>query len=313
MDIEFRSASGSRVGFIIGSDIKDSYGNKVGMIVGNDIKDSYGNRAGMLNGSDIKDCNGNRVGMIIGNDIKDTYGNRVGYPISSASEMEMAAAGLLLFGLKPEAASASSPVNTSSSSASYENSPQYESKAVSSGSSYDNLAHSLVSGMDESTVKNYYKVFQEVQESNRKLEEERGRQERERHEKEEKADKEAWKKKKIFFYGLGGLVGGLFFTFFNWLLATDHSGSAVLIGLGIGITSIILFYRESVSFCLLKGLLAGIISFLILFLSACLRELVDILPFPVSPLFFLYGFIFGVLIIWLMRNYFYWIHFKDGA
>jgi len=156
MDIEFRNVSGSKVGLIIGADIKDSYGNKVGMIVGNDIKDIYGNR----------------VGMIIGNDIKDTYGNRVGYPISVASQMEMAAAGLLLFGLKPEAASASTPINTSSSSDSYVNSPKYESKSVSSGSSIDNLAHSLFSSMDESEVKSWGEAFKSAREWEEKQREE---------------------------------------------------------------------------------------------------------------------------------------------
>jgi hypothetical protein len=187
MDIEFRNVNGSRVGFIIDNDIKDSNGNRVGIIVGNDIKDSYGNRVGMLNGSDIKDINGNRVGMIIGNDIKDTYGNRVGYPISDASQFQMAAAGLILFGLKLEAAPASSPINTSSSSASCENSPQYvskdESKPVISGYSAGNIAQSLVSGMDESTVKRWAKTFEEVEQKRYE------REQQERQEAREKAEK----------------------------------------------------------------------------------------------------------------------------
>jgi len=156
MDIEFRSVSGSRVGFIIGNDIKDTNGNRVGMIVGNDIKDSYGNRVGILNGSDIKDISGNRVGMIIGNDIKDTYGNRVGYPISGASQLEMAAAGLLLFNLKHEVATGSpSSSNLSDSSINY---PKYENNTVNDGSYENELIK--IDGQ-------YYpkKAYQAVQES----------------------------------------------------------------------------------------------------------------------------------------------------
>jgi hypothetical protein len=114
MDIEFRNVGGSRVGFIIGSDVKDSGGNRVGMIVGDDIKDSSGNRVGIIIGNDIKDVSGNRVGMLVGDDIKDTYGNRIGYAIGSASELEKAAAAILLFGLKYEA-SANSTTRSSSS------------------------------------------------------------------------------------------------------------------------------------------------------------------------------------------------------
>jgi hypothetical protein len=309
MDIEFRNASGSRVGFIIGNDIKDTNGNRVGMIVGNDIKDSYGNRVGILNGSDIKDINGNRVGMIIGNDIKDTYGNRVGYPISGASQMEMAAAGLLLFGLKPAEDSANSskktPINTSSSSDKNRNSSKNENGAVSSGSVYDNMASSLVSSMDESSLIEFSKMREKMFYEQRKREEKQKKEEEEKWHKECEVDREAWKKKKIFVYGLGGLIGGLFFTFFYWLVA-NYIGFAIVIILGIGITSIVLFYRETLTFCFLKGILAGAISFSIL---GFLAYLVGILPFP--ALFFPIGFILGVFIIWLMRNYFYWIEFKE--
>lgn len=98
-NVYFKSASGSRVGWIIGNDVKDNSGNRVGFINGNNIMSSGGTRIGFLNGSDFKDASGNRVGCIIGSDIKDTNGNRVGYPESSASSIEMCAAALLLFGL----------------------------------------------------------------------------------------------------------------------------------------------------------------------------------------------------------------------
>ena len=99
MDVTFKDVGGSRVGFIIGNDIKDTGGNRVGFIIGNDIKDSGGTRIGYLNGTDFKDAAGNRVGFINGTDIKDVNGNRVGYPETSASDIQMCAAGLLLFNL----------------------------------------------------------------------------------------------------------------------------------------------------------------------------------------------------------------------
>jgi len=100
MEVYFKDTYGNRVGYISGEDIKDTYGNRVGYINGNDIKDSAGNRVGYLNGNDFKDTYGDRVGYINGGDIKDTYGERVGYAEGSASNIEMCAAGLLLFNLK---------------------------------------------------------------------------------------------------------------------------------------------------------------------------------------------------------------------
>jgi hypothetical protein len=114
MDIYFKENSGNRIGYISGENIKDNGGNRVGYINGNDIKDSGGNRIGFLNGQDFKDNYGNRVGYINGSDLKDAYGNRIGYAESNASNIEMCAAGLLLFGLKaaetkPNAGSSQQP------------------------------------------------------------------------------------------------------------------------------------------------------------------------------------------------------------
>jgi hypothetical protein len=100
MDIYFRNNSGSRVGFIIGSDIKDNSGNRVGYIEGSNIKDNSGNRIGYMEGNNFKDTYGNRIGYIEGNYIKNTYGARVGQPETNASNIEMCAAALLLFGLE---------------------------------------------------------------------------------------------------------------------------------------------------------------------------------------------------------------------
>jgi len=100
MDIYFRDGSGRRVGFISGENIKDNGGNRVGFISGNDIKDNTGSRVGYIEGSNFKDNYGTRVGYIEGNNIKDTYGSRVGNPESNASNIEMCAAALLLFGLE---------------------------------------------------------------------------------------------------------------------------------------------------------------------------------------------------------------------
>ena len=106
MDVEFRNTNGERVGFIIGSDVKDNYGNRVGYIIdGKEVRDTHGNRAGIYNGSDIRDNYGNRIGYLNGNEIRDNYGNRVGYPTTSASEIEKVAAAFLLFGLTAETAS----------------------------------------------------------------------------------------------------------------------------------------------------------------------------------------------------------------
>jgi cation transport ATPase len=163
MDIEFRSVSGSRVGFIIGSDVKDTNGNKVGWIVGDDIKDSNGGRIGFLIGSDFKDANGNRVGMIIGNDIKDTYGNRVGFAMGSASEIEKAAAGLLLFNLKPEAAASNSKSPSTSNSGN--DSPQYKKNANSDGypksnaGSVSSLASELSKGLDDEALNGWLQTL----------------------------------------------------------------------------------------------------------------------------------------------------------
>jgi len=115
MDIEFRNVNGERVGFIIGTDVKDSSGNRVGYINGNEVRDSGGNRAGMYRGNDIIDNYGNRIGFINGNEIRDTHGNRIGYPINDASQIEIVAAALLLFNLEPAVAT-SSPTRSSSSS-----------------------------------------------------------------------------------------------------------------------------------------------------------------------------------------------------
>ena len=100
MDIYFRNNSDSRVGFIIGTDIKDNSGRRVGYIEGGNIKDNSGSRIGYMEGNNFKDNYGNRVGFIEGNNIKNTYGARVGYPETSASALEMCAAALLLFGLE---------------------------------------------------------------------------------------------------------------------------------------------------------------------------------------------------------------------
>jgi uncharacterized membrane protein YhaH (DUF805 family) len=100
MDIYFRDNSGSRIGFIIGTDIKDNSGSRVGYIEGDSIKDNSGSRVGYIEGSNFKDIYGAKVGFIEGNNIKDIYGARVGYPESNASNIEMCAAGLLLFGLR---------------------------------------------------------------------------------------------------------------------------------------------------------------------------------------------------------------------
>jgi len=107
MDIYFRNTSGSRVGFIDGErNIKDTSGNRLGWINGNDIHVSTVDRVGYLNGNDFKDTFGNRVGYINGKEIRDAYGHRVGYPEESASNIEMCAAGFLLFGLKAQQAPA---------------------------------------------------------------------------------------------------------------------------------------------------------------------------------------------------------------
>jgi uncharacterized membrane protein YdcZ (DUF606 family) len=100
MDIYFRDNSGSRVGFVIGTDIKDNSGSRVGYIEGDSIKDNSGSRVGYIEGSNFKNNYGARVGYIEGNNIKDTYGTRVGSPESNASNIEMCAAALLLFGLE---------------------------------------------------------------------------------------------------------------------------------------------------------------------------------------------------------------------
>lgn len=100
MDIYFRDNSGGRVGFVIGTDIKNNGGSRVGYIEGDNIKDNSGSRVGYIEGSNFKDNYGTRVGYIEGNNIKDTYGTRVGYSENSASNIEMCAAGLLLFGLE---------------------------------------------------------------------------------------------------------------------------------------------------------------------------------------------------------------------
>jgi hypothetical protein len=300
MDIEFRNAGGSRVGFITGNDIKDWNGNRVGMIVGNDIKDSYGNRVGALYGSDIKDSNGNRVGMIIGNDIKDTYGNRVGYPESGASQIEMAAAGLILFRLKPEATSAANPVKTPSSSDSEKNSTQYENSAVNSGSIVDSLSQTLgqtlFANMSLETAKKWAKTFYEAQDEER----ERKWKEKEEAEAKEKAEKEAWKKKRIIVYGIVGLISGLSFTFLPGF-AADNEVIAMIIRIVISLASAFLIFMSLLDYFgpFLFGIIGGVIIY---FISPLLGELFFILPIKV--LYFPIGFIFGALITLLIKKIF---------
>jgi uncharacterized membrane protein YhaH (DUF805 family) len=108
MDIYFRDSSGNRVGFVIGTDIKDNSGSRVGYIEGDSIKDNSGSRIGYIEGSSFKNNYGARVGYIEGNIIKNAYGARVGSPENSASNIEMCAAALLLFGLEAETSQAKS-------------------------------------------------------------------------------------------------------------------------------------------------------------------------------------------------------------
>ena len=56
------------------------------------FKDSSGNRLGYISGVDVRDNGGNRLGYINGNEVRNTGG--------SASNIEMCAAGFLLFGLE---------------------------------------------------------------------------------------------------------------------------------------------------------------------------------------------------------------------
>ena len=268
-------------------------------------------RVGALYGSDIKDSNGNRVGMIIGNDIKDTYGNRVGYPESGASQIEMAAAGLILFRLKPEAASAANPVKTPSSSDSDRNSSKSEGSAVNSGSSVSSdstvnslsqtLGQTLFANMDGETALKWAETAREM----RQAEYERKRKEVEEAEAREKAKKEAWKKKRIFVYGLVGLIIGLAFTFLP-MLGADNENLAIIIKVVIGITFLIIQYKFTDS--LLAGIIGGVILFFIL---PFLGKLITILPkaniFPIlGELIVIFnfpiGFIFGMLITLLIRK-----------
>ena len=102
MDIFFKDNSGNRLGYISGENVKDNGGSRIGYISGESVKDNGGRRIGYISGNDIKSDYGARVGYINGNDIKDTRGNRIGYVDGNASNIEMCAAGLLLFGLKAE-------------------------------------------------------------------------------------------------------------------------------------------------------------------------------------------------------------------
>jgi len=313
MDIEFRSVSGSRVGFIIGNDIKDSNGNRVGMIVGNDIKDTYGNRVGILNGSDIKDISGNRVGMIIGNDIKDTYGNRVGYPIGSASQIEMAAAGLLLLNLKYEVtASTPSSSNSKENSGNYS---KYENNAASGGSFendlikiddqyYPNQLYQATQGLISKAFSTNYAeadrrkkqldLEEEIERSNREYQEKQNQILREYYQEKELKEKEAWKKKRKYVYGLGGLIGGLVFT----ILPMLDIGLTSLILIGLTIASIIVFSKLWSLWWV--GLIGGVVMF---FAVISIYELYEILPFRAVA--FPIGFIFGTLIILIIRKILY--------
>jgi cation transport ATPase len=143
--------------------------------------------------------------MIIGDDIKDTYGSRVGYAIGGASDVEKAAAGLLLFGLKP-AATASSPSSSSSSdysgySSGYEDNAGY-------GRSLDDdpnnplmqaaqgFVSSLLSGLSpEEVAKFAAKRARVLKESEDKEREERWKQESEAYESAKKLEEEERKKR----------------------------------------------------------------------------------------------------------------------
>jgi cation transport ATPase len=315
MDTEFRNTGGSRVGFIIGSDVKDSYGNRVGMIVGYDIKDSYGSRVGMLNGSDIKDSYGNRVGMIIGDDIKDTYGSRVGYAIGGASDVEKAAAGLLLFGLKP-AATASSP--SSSSSSDYSGNYSGNEDNAGYGRSLDDDPHnplmqaaqgfasSLLSGLSPEEVAKIAAIRARVMKENESYESKRATEEyREKQrqseqriwEEKESERKEAWKKKRFFFYGLGGIIGVFLFAVFPSFViekiieATNGKPFGVFVQFWIAIGIVFWIVIGILTRTWWIGLISGIVGF---FISMGFWNFAaGGLPLPVLiPI----GFIFGALI-----------------
>jgi len=100
MGIDFKDSKGNKVGYINDSDIINIYGKRVGYISNNDIKNSSGSRVGYINGNGILDNFGNRVGYINGSDIINNYGNRIGYAANNASNIDKAAAALLLFGLE---------------------------------------------------------------------------------------------------------------------------------------------------------------------------------------------------------------------
>ena len=117
MSIEFKKIYGDRVGYITGTDVKNNYGTTIGYIDGDEIKDAYyKSRVGFINENEIINANGYKVGFIDGDEIKDVYGNRVGYPVGGASKIEMAAAAILLFGLKPKKIITNIPTGNTSSS-----------------------------------------------------------------------------------------------------------------------------------------------------------------------------------------------------
>ena len=155
MAIEFKDIYGNRVGYVSENDIKDIYGNKVGYFSGTDIKDTYGNKVGYFSGTDIKDTYGNRVGFT-GTDIKDTYGNRLGYAVGSASDLEMAAAALLLFknkinNNKKEEIEESS-LNTNTDENYFENKSSYNSSNIQNVFNNDESTHNFFESVRNSQI-----------------------------------------------------------------------------------------------------------------------------------------------------------------
>jgi len=270
------------------ADMRDRYGNVVYRIEGDTISDTYGNRKFIIRGEYIFDTYGTRKYEIRGGDLFDTYGNRLGEMKNLADFLE------------PPGASGSSGSSSGGGrpSSEYENNAgggSFENKMIEiDGQYYPKQLYQAAQGL---VSKLFGTNYADADQRKRLLDEEvkqmirEGEIRRER----EAETKKAWKKKRKIFYGLGGLIGGLVFTFLPML---DMSLVFEIL-LGIAIVSIIVFSILSGEIWW-SGLIGGVVIYFIIWGIYMLSK---ILPF--QAIGFPIGFIFGTLIILYIRKEFY--------
>jgi hypothetical protein len=199
-----------------------------------------------------------------------------------------------------EIRSSSSNSSSNSSPSDYSrNSPQYEDNAG-YGRSLDDDPHApLRQAVQGSSMGEFLSGFaplseeqkRKIERSNKEYYEEQAQWRREESEREASVEKEAWKKKRLFFYGLGGIIGVIVFAVLPSLGGEFAvMVSAVILAVVIGILT------KNWLLGLISGIVGGIIS-------SVIGIFPDYLPLPVLlPILVPIGFGLGALIVKILKE-----------